>query len=184
MRPRRQQRARRRGDVGLAHQAFADQEGVHAALASRCRSAWLAMPLSAMTMRFFGTRGASLSVVSSVVSKVFEVAIVDADQPAVELQGAVELVLVVHLGDGVHAPGLGVGAERAGHHVVDGGHDDQDAVGAQRARLGHLIAVEHEVLAQGRQLRPRRALRVRCSGAPWKEGPSVSTERQAAPPAA
>ncbi len=49
-----------------------------------------------------------------------EVAIVDADQAAVERQRAIQLVLVVHFGDGVHVPGLGVGAERAGGDVVDG----------------------------------------------------------------
>ena len=60
-----------RRDVRLPHQAFADQEGVHAGSApAAARSAGVAMPLSAMTMRSFGTRGASRSVVSSVVSKV------------------------------------------------------------------------------------------------------------------
>ena len=72
------------------------------------------MPLSAMTIRSCGTRGASRSVVSSVGLERLEVAIVDADEAAVERNGAIQFVLVVHLGDDVHVPGLGVGAERAG----------------------------------------------------------------------
>ena len=62
-------------------------------------------------------------------------------------------------------------------------HDDEDAVGAPGAGLDHLVAVEHEVLAQHGQSAAARAA-TRCSGAPWNEGPSVSTERHAAPPAA
>ena len=53
----------------------------------------------------------------------------------------------------------------------------------QRAGLRHLVAVEHEILAQYGEPAAARAS-VRCSGAPWNEGPSVSTDRQAAPPAA
>ena len=43
--------------------------------------------------------------------------------------------------------------------VVDGSHDDEDAVCAPRPRLEHLVGVEHEVLAQRRQAR-----RLACSG--------------------
>ncbi len=61
------------------------------------------------------------------------------------------------------------------------GQDQQDAVSAHRAALVDLPRVEDEVLAQHRQIH-RGARRQRCSGAPWKCGPSVSTERHAAPP--
>ncbi len=32
--------------------------------------------------------------------------------------------------------------------IFQGGHDQQDAIGADRARLEHLVGVEHEILAQ------------------------------------
>ena len=150
--PRSQQRAGGGGDVGLAHEAFADEEGVHAGLGQPLQvgvAGDAAFGDDDAVLRH--ARGEPLGRLQR-GGEGLEVAVVDADQPAVERQRAVELLLVVHLGDGVHAPRVGVGAQRAGHHVVDGGHDDQDAVGAQRARLRHLVAVEHEVLAQRGQL--------------------------------
>ena len=59
----------------------------------------------------------------------------------------------------VHAPADRRILELGGQHVIDGGHDDQDAVGAPGARLGHLIGVKEEILAQHRQIagRARRA---------------------------
>ena len=73
--------------------------------------------------------------------------------------------------------------ERAGLAVIDAGHDDQDAVGAGGAGLVNLIGIEQEILAQRGQAGWRRAPRARSSSLPWNEGPSVRTERQAAPPA-
>jgi hypothetical protein len=55
------------------------------------------------------------------------------------------------------------------------------AVGTPGAGLGDLIGVIEEILAQHRQITAARAA-VRNSGAPWKEGVSVRTDRQAAPP--
>ena len=72
--------------------------------------------------------------------------------------------------------------ERLRGRIVDRRHDDQDAVGAPRARLGDLIGLVHEILAQHGQPVAARAA-VRCSGLPWNEGASVSTERHVAPPA-
>ncbi len=97
-------------------------------------------------------------------------------------EGAVELGIVMHLGNGVHAPVLRGLREVAGDRVIHLGEDDEDAIGAPGARLGNLIGVEHEVLAQGGQ-RGRGARSGQIFGAPWNEGPSVSTERHAAPPA-
>jgi hypothetical protein len=66
--------------------------------------------------------------------------------------------------------------------IVECSHDDQDAIAPQARASMHLIGVEHEILAQHRQ-GASGARRVRNSDAPWKDGVSVSTERQAAPPA-
>ncbi len=78
-----------------------------------------------------------------------EVAVVDADEAAIELQRALGLGLVVHLGDGVHAEGCGLGGQHAGGRIIHGRHDDEDAVGAPGPGLGDLVAVDHEILAQG-----------------------------------
>ena len=59
---------------------------------------------------------------------------------------------VVHLGDRIHAPvAWRRWRDRAAIASSTCGQDDQDAVGAPGARFGHLIGVEHEVLAQHRQ---------------------------------
>ena len=101
-----------------------------------------------------------------------QVAVVDADELGVERQRAVQLDLVVHLDQRVHPP-FGGGVEQVARGVVaDRGEDDQDAVGAPGAGLGDLVGLEHEVLAQHRQLRRgagldqvvRRALEARAVG--------------------
>ena len=44
-----------------------------------------------------------------------------------------------------------------GASIVDPGHDDEDAIGAGRARLRHLVGVVHEILTQHRErCRPAR----------------------------
>jgi hypothetical protein len=60
------------------------------------------------------------------------------------------------------------------------GGDQQDGVGAHRARFEDLVGIDQEVLAQHRQVQAARAA-CRYSGAPWKNCRSVSTDRQAAP---
>ena len=52
----------------------------------------------------------------------------------------------------------------------------------QRAGLGDLVGLEHEVLAQHRQLRRGTRLDQVVRARPESSGVSVSTERQAAPP--
>ena len=68
--------------------------------------------------------------------------------------------------------------------VVERGDDQQDRVGADRARFGDLPRIDHEILAQDRQAhggaRGDQIIVVR----PGNSGSSVSTDRQAAPPAA
>ena len=66
----------------------------------------------------------------------------------VELERPGKLGLVMHFGEHVHAEiGRRLGqVSRRG--VVDRRHDDEDAIGAERAGLHHLVGVDHEVLAQ------------------------------------
>ncbi len=78
----------------------------------------------------------------------FEVAIVDADEAAIEAQRAVQLRRVVHLDDGIHAPVLGGAGEIGRERIVHFSHDDEDAIRAPGPRLDHLVGVDHEVLAQ------------------------------------
>jgi hypothetical protein len=66
--------------------------------------------------------------------------------------------------------------------VVERRDDQQDRVGAHRARFGDLVLVDDEILAQHRQSARARAA-TRYSGAPWKYSRSVSTDKHAAPPA-
>ena len=55
-------------------------------------------------------------------------------------------------------------------------------IGPLGARFKHLISVEEKILAEYRQRR-RLARLHQVLGRAWNEGPSVSTERQDAPPA-
>ena len=140
------------------------------------------MPLSPTMMRSAGTSGASRSVIASVVSKVLRSRLLMPISRDFKLQRALEFGLVMHLDQHVHAERERRVFERSRPSRRRRRHDDQDAVGAPGARLDHLIGLEHEILAQrgqrGRGARGgeefRRAL---------EDGASVSTERQAAPPA-
>ena len=67
----REQRARRRRDVGLPHQAFADQERRDSGLGEPGEIGGAKMPLSPTVTRPPGSICARRSVVASVVSKVF-----------------------------------------------------------------------------------------------------------------
>ena len=152
-----QQRARRLLDVLLAHQRLADQEGLECRpwpgagnrhgrkcrfRRPRCgRSGSAAQPLADGERRLEGA----------------QVAVVDADQPALERQRALEFALVMDLDQHVEPEVMRGLVERARGIVVDGGHDDEDAVGAPGARLQHLIGIEQEILAQDRQMASPRA---------------------------
>ena len=106
-----------------------------------------------------------------------EVAVVDADERRVEAQRPVELGLVMHLGENVHAESARCLGQAPCGRIVNGGENDEDAIGAERARLDHLIGIEHKVLAQDRE--PRRVARGgKISGEPL-EGRRVGQDRKA-----
>ena len=141
-------------------------------------SAGVKMPLSPTSMRSFGTIGASVSLTASVVSKVRRSRLLMPIRRDLQLQRPVELGLVVHLDQHVHAE---VDARPSSSAPASASltrrHDDQDAVGAERARLEHLIGLEHEILAQRRQVdgAPRRD---QIAGAALEEA-AVGQHRQA-----
>ena len=113
-----------------------------------------------------------------------QVAVVDADDLGAGGDGARDLVRVVGLDQRVEARGPRGREQRRERRVGERRDDEQDRVGARRSRLGDLVAVDDEVLAQDRQLAGRARGAPGRRGAPPKNGPSVSTDSAAAPPAA
>ena len=88
-------------------------------------------------------------------AEVREVAVVDADHLGVDVQGDLELVLVVDLDEHVQVERAGVAMEREQRVGLDRGDDQQDRVGAGGRRLVELVRLDDEVLAQHRQVRRR-----------------------------
>ena len=139
------------------------------------------MPLSATISRSFGAGAQALASLKRNL-EIAQIAVVDADQRRFERQGAVEFGFVMRLDQHVHMQVMRRDIEGARLLIVDAGHDDENAVGAGGARFKDLIGVEHEILAQDRQMGGG-ARRREVVEPPWKDGPSVSTDRQVAPPA-
>ena len=67
-----------------------------------------------------------------------QVPLVDPDQPGPGAQGAVELLLVVHLDQGGQAERAGAGREAGQLVVVEGGGDQQHGVGPHEAGVDHV----------------------------------------------
>jgi hypothetical protein len=132
-------------------------------------------------MRSAGTPGESCLCDRKVDLQGFEITVINANQRGIEFQRPLEFRRIVHLDQHVHAEFDRGGFELLRHRIVERRHDQEDAIGADRAGFEHLIGIEHEILAQDRQVDrgPSRreilvlALEVRLS---------VSTERQVAPP--
>src|ERR1700691_21391 len=147
----RQQRARGVCNVVLPHQAFANKKSRHpgggeAGKSGRSENAALAdndaagrhelrQPLGCGERRLEG----------------LEITIVDANQPGFEAQGALKFRFVMDLHQHIHAERCSGAFELGRASVIDRSHDDQDAIGAGGTRLGHLVRIVHEVLAQDRQ---------------------------------
>ena len=140
-----------------AHEGLANQEGVHLGGAhalhiGRAEDAGLG---DQQAVRWHA--GSRPSVVSS-VTKGAEVAVVDADQRGrFESQRTVKLGAVVHLDEHVQAQGHGSGFE-VGHLRRQAGGNEQDAIGPHGTGFHHLVLIDHEVLAQHRQLAGRTGL--------------------------
>ena len=125
---------------------------------SRARSAGVKMPLSPTIRRSCGISGASASLVASVVSKVRRLRLLtpiigERSFSARSSSARSWISISTSMPCAMAASSISLAAR-----VVERGHDDQDAVGAMGAGFDHLIGVEHEILAQHRQV-GRRARR-------------------------
>ena len=77
-----------------------------------------------------------------------QIAIVDPDHLAFEQGRTFELWGIVYFDQNIHAPVERSRLKLLCLAVRDRGHDDQDTIRPQSARLGNLIGVVHEILAQ------------------------------------
>ncbi len=65
----------------------------------------------------------------------FQIAVVDADQLRFQAKRPFQLILIMDFYENVHAVREGRLFELGGAAVVDGGHDDEDAIGADARAL-------------------------------------------------
>ncbi len=156
--------------IRRAHQALADQEGVHAVGAHRCHV--LGRADAALGHHDTVGRDAIEQRVGGVQRdlEAVQVAVVDPDQPPGYRERHLELGGVVHLDQHVQAE-LGRQRRQVRHvrgRVGKGRGDQQDAVGTQRARLHDLVGIDGEILAQHRQ-RDRGARRLQVRIRPLEE---------------
>src|SRR5499426_403536 len=149
------ERARGGLDVVLAHQALAHEEGRNPdggkifEIGGRENSALADGDAIRRNSRRQAPAGGERRL------ERLQIAVVDSDEPRAQAQRALELALVVHLQQDVHAERAGARLQVPRHLIVDRGHDDQNAVGAPGPRLRDLVRVVHEVFAQDRQVRRR-----------------------------
>ena len=154
--------ARCGGHVGLAHQALADQEGVHAGLATPV-SALLAIPLGDDDGH--GTPGCQ-PFIAQRGGEGLEVAVVDAHEvgPGRQHEGRFAASCSSTHPD---IPRPRDPAKRAeSRRVVEDLGDQEHGVGAH-AGLDHLVFVDQEILAAGGQTTDAR-MRARYDRCPWK----------------
>src|SRR5699024_6473490 len=85
-------------------------------------------------------------------AEVFEVAGVDADEFGTDVGGELQFFPDVGLDERRHAQLPGESVELAQLHRIEGGDDEQDDVGPVRPGLVELVLVDHEVLAQDRDV--------------------------------
>ena len=81
-------------------------------------------------------------------SRVFKIAIVDADNAGFSGEGAVEFSGCVNFHDRLHADLTAERDEVAKKFIAESGDDEQEAVGVVRPRFPNLPSIEDEVLAK------------------------------------
>ena len=82
----------------------------------------------------------------------FQIAVINAKQPAFQTHGTVHFVRVMYLNQHIHVPIIRHSLQLARLAIFQRRHDQQDAIGTQSPRLGDLIGLQHEILAQYRQI--------------------------------
>ncbi len=153
-------RVRARGDeigdggpgVAAGDQGLADQDGVRAVVGvgdEVVRAAHAGLGDLDDVVRDLG---GDAGEVVPVDLKGLEVAGVDADDPRPGVDGALDLVLVVHLDDRGEPDRLGPLDEGDQGLLLQGGDDQERQVGAVRAGLPELVGGDDEVLAQDRDV--------------------------------
>ena len=83
-------------------------------------------------------------------AQVAQVAVVHADELRADVDRAPGLVGGVHLDQRRQSQTQGQGVQGGQGRIVQGRHDEQDEVGARRARLPDLVGLDDEVLAEHR----------------------------------
>src|ERR1041385_454433 len=168
-------------DVRLSHQAFADQKRLHAdprqprEVRRRNNAALADHQAILRNQRRQRLAGFQPGLEAA------QVTVVDPDQRRAKFSGAIELIAVMDLDQHVHAMRDCRSLEVARRSVVERRHDDQDAVGAVRPRLGYLPGVVHEILAQDRERggRARRDHEVEMALEGWRVGQHREARRTA-----
>ncbi len=135
----------------MPHQAFADQEGRNAdageagEVGRRIEPAFGDHDAVARDFRrqLLADREGGLESA--------QIAVVDADQARPQPKGTFKLIFCMNFKQYVHIIGKGCIFDLFCRRIVDRRHDDQDAIGAKRARFDHLIGLVDEILAQNRQ---------------------------------
>ena len=83
--------------------------------------------------------------------EVVQVAVVDADEGRIELQGTIEFSGIMNLDENIEAILSGAGSEIRHLGIGQCGNNKQDAVGADGSGFKDLPGIDGEVLAQHRQ---------------------------------
>jgi hypothetical protein len=143
-----QERCERCRGVWLAHQRFADEEGV----VSCCSQAGDIFCGANAALRYFDCilryGGGELEEDVGAYGEGAQIAAVDADEIEAERDGAIQLFAVMGLAEHIEAHGTSFFAEIDECCVGMGGDDEQDCVGAIGAGFEDLEGIEDEVFAE------------------------------------
>ena len=109
------------------------------------------MPLSATEVTPRGSAEATASRTFRSTVSVLQIAAVDADDARARIERPFQFLDVVHLDERRESELLRPRVQIAERRDVQGAHDQQDRVRAERHRLEQLILGDDEILAQYRQ---------------------------------
>ena len=88
-----------------------------------------------------------------------QIAVVNTHQRGIQgLQGTFQLIGIVHFNQHIQIDAFGNGSQLGHLHVIQRRDDQQNAIRPQCARFNDLIRIDHEVLADHRQLARRTGL--------------------------
>ena len=151
--------------VSRTHKRLADQEGVNPLLSQLGDVA--PVPDSAFGNDYLAGRDARQEIPRRLQAchKCPQVAVVDSNQRRCKRGHCSQLALVVNLDQHRHPEALPELLELPQFVNRGSGRDQQDAVGADRARFEHLVRIDDEILAQHRKAASRARRREVLAGA-------------------